>query len=228
MKSSELTVNDLSITVKRIARRRHLLLTVEACGIYVKAPYYSSNREISRFVTQHQKWINQQQKKIIPLPLFNDGDTFYVFGEKKRLCLVKGRAETVVTDTELIVHFPNHQADVIKLRLKQFLMAQATTYFTQRMEQLAKETQQFPTTLSIKAYKARWGCCSRQGDITFNWKLVMAPPAAIDYVLIHELCHLTHFNHSKQFWLLVNTFCSDYQRHKRWLSDHAHLLSIQF
>jgi len=228
MKQSELTVNDLNITVKRIARRRQLLLTVEADGICVKAPYYSSNREISRFVSLHQEWISQQQQKLVPLPTFKDGDCFYFLGDTKQLCLIKGKAETTVTDSQLRVSFPSHQADVIQLRVKQFFLSRAKHYLTQRLEHLAQVTKQFPTAITIKPYKARWGCCGRHGDIAINWKLIMAPPEAIDYVLIHELCHLTHFNHSKQFWQLVGTFCPNYRQHKRWLSEHAHVLSIPF
>jgi predicted metal-dependent hydrolase len=75
--------------------------------------------------------------------------------------------------------------------------------------------------VSIKEQKSRWGSCSRQGNLNFNWRLLLAPLPALDYVVIHELCHLKEMNHAPAFWRLVARGCPDYQTHRRWLRLHG-------
>jgi predicted metal-dependent hydrolase len=71
--------------------------------------------------------------------------------------------------------------------------------------------------IAIKGQSTRWGSCSSKRNLNFNWRLMMAPPGAVDYVIIHELCHLKELNHSPRFWALVAQHCPDYRRWERWL-----------
>ena len=78
--------------------------------------------------------------------------------------------------------------------------------------------------LSIRGQKTRWGSCSSRGTLSFNWKLMLAPPEILDYVIVHELCHLTHMNHSPAFWALVASVLPDYRERRRWLRENGALL----
>lgn len=78
--------------------------------------------------------------------------------------------------------------------------------------------------IRIKDQKTRWGSCSSKGNINLNWRLILAPEEVMDYVIIHELCHLKEMNHSKAFWELVEQICPDYREQKRWLKENAHQL----
>ncbi len=80
--------------------------------------------------------------------------------------------------------------------------------------------------ISIRDQKTRWGSCSSKGTLSFNWRLMLAPPAVLDYVVVHELCHLTHMNHSKAFWQAVEAVCPDYRNLRKWLKEHGSELSI--
>ena len=80
--------------------------------------------------------------------------------------------------------------------------------------------------LRLKEVKTLWGSCSPKNNLTFNWKLVMAPAEVIDYVVVHELCHLRERNHSKRFWTLVKEFAPDYKVHRKWLKENEWQLSI--
>jgi predicted metal-dependent hydrolase len=81
--------------------------------------------------------------------------------------------------------------------------------------------------LVIRGQKTRWGSCSRKGNLSFNWKLVMAPEPVLDYVVIHELAHLKEMNHTKKFWRLIDEHCPQWHQQRRWLKEHeAELAAI--
>ncbi|MCM1039737.1 MAG: M48 family metallopeptidase [Roseburia sp.] len=77
------------------------------------------------------------------------------------------------------------------------------------------------TRISIRDQKTRWGSCSGKGTLSFNWRLMLAPPAILDYVIVHELCHLTHMDHSPAFWQAVGAVYPDYQNARKWLKEHG-------
>ncbi|MBI5744128.1 MAG: M48 family metallopeptidase [Elusimicrobia bacterium] len=76
----------------------------------------------------------------------------------------------------------------------------------------------------IKNQRSMWASCSARGNLNFNWRLAAAPPEALDYVVIHELCHLREMNHSRAFWAHVLAACPDYKAHRRWLRNNTDLL----
>jgi predicted metal-dependent hydrolase len=79
--------------------------------------------------------------------------------------------------------------------------------------------------IKIGGAKTRWGSCSSKNDLSFTYKLVMAPVSVIDYVVIHELVHTTHHNHAKSFWKEVSKHCPNYKEERKWLRRHGHLLT---
>ena len=81
-------------------------------------------------------------------------------------------------------------------------------------------------SVGIKNYKSRWGSCTAEGDITFNWKVIMAPNRIVDYVVVHELCHLIHHDHSPKFWREVERFMPDYLECKEWLKHNGSFLDL--
>jgi len=75
--------------------------------------------------------------------------------------------------------------------------------------------------IAIKDHRTLWGSCSRKGNLNFNWRLAAAPPEALDYIVIHKLCHLREMNHSRAFWALVAAACPGYKQRRRWLRDNC-------
>ncbi len=81
-----------------------------------------------------------------------------------------------------------------------------------------------PRRIFLRDQRTRWGSCSRRGNISLNWRLVMAPPGVLSYVVIHELAHLREHNHGPRFWAIVESFCPEFHQHRKWLRGHGHLL----
>ncbi len=102
----------------------------------------------------------------------------------------------------------------------------AREYFPKRVAYFLPLTGGSFQRITIRDQKTRWGSCSARGTLSFNWRLMLAPPAVLDYVVVHELCHLTHMNHSAAFWALVESVCPDYRIHRKWLKEHGQELVL--
>ncbi len=83
------------------------------------------------------------------------------------------------------------------------------------------------TAVTVRDQKSRWGSCSSRGTLSFNYRLIFAPPEILDYVVVHELCHLTHMNHSKDFWNKVGSVIPDYKLRRKWLREHGEELCAE-
>jgi predicted metal-dependent hydrolase len=108
----------------------------------------------------------------------------------------------------------------VKKQLECYFKKQAELLISERMDLLSKQISLWPIKTNIRQFKARWGSCNNRGEVSFNYLLMMSPLFVIDYVIVHELCHLEYLNHSKDFWQLVETHCPYYQQAKDWLSNH--------
>lgn len=103
----------------------------------------------------------------------------------------------------------------------------AREYFTKRVAYYHTLTGGNYKKITIRDQKSRWGSCSSSGTLSFNCRLMYAPPKVLDYVVVHELCHFTHMNHSKEFWNMVESIMPEYKIHKKWLRDHGSELNIE-
>lgn len=105
--------------------------------------------------------------------------------------------------------------------------AMAKQYIYERVEHYRPMTGGNYMSIRIGDQKTRWGSCSSDKTLSFSWRLVLAPPEVRDYVIIHELCHLTHMDHSPAFWAMVEGIDPDYKEHRKWLKDNADRLVLK-
>ncbi|MDE6640003.1 MAG: M48 family metallopeptidase [Acetatifactor sp.] len=120
------------------------------------------------------------------------------------------------------------QAETKRLEtLEKRYRSAARTQFEQRCAYYHQFTGGSYTSVTIRDQKTRWGSCSSRGTLSFNYRLIFAPPTVLDYVVVHELCHLTHMNHSKEFWNMVGSIMPDYKTHKNWLREHGRELTLE-
>lgn len=105
--------------------------------------------------------------------------------------------------------------------LREWLVDRAREAFAERAAYWAPRLEVRYERLTIRDQRTVWGSCTRAGHLSFNWRIVMAPPEVLDYLVIHELSHLREMNHSKRFWAVVASQCPEWRAHRRWLRDHS-------
>ena len=151
-----------------------------------------------------------------------EGATILVEGAPCALRLTKAaRVSGSVQGAELHIALPNPEDDPsVRAAIRSALSARALERIRERVSFYAPRVGRIPGRITIREQKTRWGSCSSRGNLNFNWKLIMAPPQVLDYVVIHELCHLHEFNHSPRFWSLVERQMPDYEVWKKWLKLH--------
>lgn len=210
------------------SRRKTLGIVIRRGSVQVRAPQKLALASIVAFVEQKTPWIQTvlERHSQQPAPLqrcFEDGETLYYLGQKKTLRLLAGSAHRVqLLEDELWVQRRNLGTEQARRRqLADWYRQQAEVYFTQRCDYFAERLGLQPRALKVRLYKSRWGSCTQSGAVHFNWLLMMAPPAVLDYVVVHELCHLRYFDHSPAFWALVNKAMPDYKTHTAWLKQQS-------
>lgn len=128
---------------------------------------------------------------------------------------IRVQGTTILINPIEPIHWLNR--GVLKNQLRRFLAQTAQAYIVPRTAALAKTMNTSYGRLTLKEQRSRWGSCSSLGNLNFNWRLVHFPPAIIDYVIIHELAHRTHLNHSAAFWNLVARYDPEHTKHQGWL-----------
>lgn len=130
-------------------------------------------------------------------------------------------------DGRMLLSLPEPEdEEKVRAALKQVLSKRALERIRMRLDYYEPRLGVSFNRVAIRDQKSRWGSCSAKHNLNFNWKLIMAPPEALDYVVIHELCHLLEFNHSQRFWMLVRSQMPEYESWKKWLKDHGSELGV--
>jgi predicted metal-dependent hydrolase len=121
----------------------------------------------------------------------------------------------------VIAHLPRERAVPLTAEEVQSLKQDAAAFFTQRAAQFAPMVGVSYGRITIRAQRTRWGSCSAKGNLNFNCLLMLAPAEVADYVVVHELCHRKHMDHSASFWAEVGRILPDFDVRRRWLKDHG-------
>lgn len=200
-------------------RKRTVALRVEADGsLVVQAPLRTSLSWIQDFIRQKAGWIARRQKaqaekRARPAVHLCDGCLVPYLGADHRIVLHPSVEENV-PEPLIALDLPDDMTpeclhEEIKTELTLWYKRQARCVFAERMAHWAARLGVTPVRLVITAPRRRWGSCSAKDEIRLNWRLIMAPPELLDYVIVHELCHIPHKNHGKRFWAKVTTVIPD-------------------
>ena len=220
----------LEYTLIQSSRRDVLLQALPEAGIRVYAPKYMRLRDVDAVVRERAGELTRMQRDVEARLAENrrahpviDGSAILIEGRRCALRLHEGSRRTGrLAGDEYHLTLPEPDDDAaVRAAIKSTLSAMALKRIRERLDFYIPRVGRAPGRVAIRDQKSRWGSCSAKGNVNFNWKLIMAPPQALDYVVIHELCHLYEFNHSPRFWALVERQQPDYEVWKKWLKTHT-------
>ncbi|MCU0455474.1 MAG: M48 family metallopeptidase [Bacteroidales bacterium] len=205
------------------SRRRTISLIVSPDkGVVVRAPFMTSAASIHNFVREKEDWIRKHLQKFSGLTRLNsgklceDGELYFLKGKEIRLKLVESKQMYVRIHEDVLEAALSNTADrpLIRRMIDRFFLLHAREYLQLRFAELTGKYREMgfnPSGLVVKPLRSRWGSCSSHGKITLSSELVKLDPVYADYVIIHELCHLKHHNHGKEFYLLLGKLVPDYK-----------------
>lgn len=207
-------------------------------GLVVKAPFWVPDLIIRNFVEEKADWIREHQAKIkpaLPEKRYEAGEKHLYFGQEYSLVLlpheipIRTRAEIVGDELHLSFfngHLGTKRTEEIKEAILRLYLETGIGILTEKVNYYSSQIGVEYSRIDIKKVSSIWGSCSASNKLSFNRKLIMAPHEVVDYVIIHEVAHLVHRNHSSRFWGLVAQYDPHYREHRRWLHRNHLLLSI--
>ena len=220
----------IEYTLIQSSRQNVLFQALPEAGLRVYAPKYLRLRDVDDMVRQRAaQLLDMQRQSEARLEAdrrahpVTDGSPILIEGKRCVLRLRQGARRTgrLVGD-EYCLTLPHPESDAdVRAAIRATLSTAALKRIRERLDYYGPRVGRPPGRVAIREQKSRWGSCSRKGNLNFNWKLIMAPPQALDYVVVHELCHLHEFNHSPRFWALVAAQMPDYEVWKKWLKTHG-------
>lgn len=218
------------VHIEKSARRTVTIHIREDGHVVVKTPMRFPEHKVNDVLREHHDWIIRKQElmlrkvKEIPEKQFIENEGFLYQGVTYPLHL------TLKQDEPLKFHEAFYLVKFNQKKARDFFIS---WYKKQALEKVSERTAMF-AELSGVTYKniglseatTKWGSCSSDGELLYNWKLIMAPPLVLDYVVAHEVSHVTHHNHSTSFWNTVERLFPQYEVYKRWLKQNGHLLRV--
>jgi len=206
------------------SKRKTLSLQINSYAeLIVRAPNQLSVKKIEQFIDEKSDWIEKKSNSISlkkpQKPNYTDGEKFLYLGEEYPLSVNTAQAKGLSFDGQI---FSLHAGG--KVEFLSWYKASFKKIAIPRLDYYAKNHQLSYNQVRLKNQKTLWGSCSGVNNINLNYLLIGAPISVIDYVIVHELCHSVHKNHSKSFWQLVFSILPNYKASKRWLQDNGHRL----
>lgn len=213
--------------IKR-SRRRTIALIIDNSGeLIVRAPFYATDKEIMTFVVQKQDWIAaksqamRQRKQEQPQLSLSEGERIPFLGREYEI-LRRNIAKPVLAKDILFIPDSKKAKD----KLIAWYKEQAAGYLRVHVHEQALIMGVEPIGIKVTSAKTRWGSCSYQNHLNFSWHLILCPPEIVNYVIVHELCHIWHKNHGRNFWKSVELYDSQYRAHEQWLKDNRRIMEI--
>lgn len=215
-----------NVTIVRSSKRSSVGIQVLSdTSVKVTIPMFYPKFLVTRFLKEKEGWIRTTQQKMLvrKQQVLPDGEHLYM-GKSYKVIHRPGQ-EGVLTLTDAF-YFGGPNQKNFKTYLTSWYKQQARKIIIQRVYHYAQIAGLSFNSVSITSAETRWGSCSSNKTLNFNWKLIMAPLEVIDYVVAHELAHLTEMNHSRTFWETVRKMYPLYREYRTWLKRHGHSLTI--
>ena len=226
---------NIEFLLRRSKRRTMTIAIDQKAQIKVSVPLFLLEQEIHRFIHSKAGWIFQKVREIqenqssITQKAFEQDHEFLFLGKKYKLNIIEqeiSRPKIIFDGITWSVFISNNlsnekKEEHIRKYFFSWYRTQAEEILGGRIFHFSRIMGVAPQKISIRTQKRIWGSCHpRTQSINLNWQIIMAPIAAIDYVVVHELAHLTHANHSKRFWKRVEKFLPDFKERQQWFKKN--------
>jgi len=232
--------NEIAYTVTK-TKRKTIGITINMYGeVKVAAPLHISEKQIGEIIRKKADWIIRKVNEVkkmnsnIVYKKYVSGEKILYLGKEYALEIAEmgtRKDEVYIQDDTISVYIKHglteeSKKQAIKEELIKWYRQRFAEIIKERIEKFSQQLKVIPCKVVIKDQKTRWGSCSKKGNINLNWRLVMAPIDIIDYVVVHELCHLKVMNHSKDFWNLVESILPSCREKREWLKANGNRLEI--
>ncbi len=235
MSAEMLEVNGFQVEVVRTNRKKTISVEIEDAQVFAVVPRTLPQEELKALIYQKSRWIQKnlqiEQHILRPeLKAYQAGESFKLLGMDHTLSFETCRQKSLeVSERSLLLRLPKtsqEQPLKVKKALQEGYRAYALDILTAKAHYFSFVVGAQPRTINVRTFRARWGSCSSEGDIDFNWAIIMAPHHIVDYVVVHELCHLHHMDHSPEYWRCVQKVLPDYKNCIEWLKYNGRTLAV--
>lgn len=217
--------------------RTSIGISIDGYGnIVVLAPKKTSDERVIQVLEinwdQIQTKLNEMQKRMNgPLEkVYENNESFLYLGNTYPIQIVQDvtiMKERVEFDEEtLFIYVQHHDKEKIKQLLRRYYYQRSKALVEERVSFYQSNFKTKPRSIRITDSKTNWGTCDSNFQLTFNWRLAMAPLEVIDYVVVHEMCHMVHLNHDRSFWRLVGKLMPDYKEKENWLAMSSWKMTV--
>ncbi|MDP4180105.1 MAG: SprT family zinc-dependent metalloprotease [Bacillota bacterium] len=222
------------------SKAKNIRLVIDQNGLRIVKPKRVGTGEVDRVIKEKAEWVYkhfnefQERRAKIPVRKWESGESVLYLGEKYIISIKEHNKNTVSVGFngvlfEMLIDskiYGEERRVIIESAFKKWYKKAAYKIFDERLKYFCGITGMKYDSMRIKEQKTRWGSCSGKGNLNFNWKLIMAPLWVIDYVILHEVCHLKHLNHSKDFWKMTRGYMPDYKNAQEWLKKNGITLAL--
>ena len=197
------------------SNRKTLAIYIKNGEVQVRAPLKMTDDVIEKFVLSKENWIvtkvSQSNERKLQRESFALNYGSLILYRGKEYPIVLSEKNRAGFDGERFFMPPGLTPEQIKTACIKLYLILAKQHLTERTHLLSKQMLSAPNTIKINGAKTRWGSCSSKKNINYSWRIIMADDEIIDYIIVHELAHLTEMNHSKKFWAVVASVLPNYR-----------------
>ena len=222
------TLDEFKCEVVR-SKRKTFALYIKYQKAVVRCPLRASKAEINEFVRKNHTWIQERllEERLLEQEMLNIERSAKIFFRARELTIIfkEGRKQRIlVNGNKFIIQGHKLTSAKAKIQVEKYLIEKANDYIIPRARALAEYlgVGKKITKIKLRKNKSKWGHCTSQGVIQYNWLIMLAPYSIIDYMITHEVCHLIYMDHSKHYWDLLESICPNYEHYIEWLKAHEH------